>query len=115
MSRYGSSVHTAAPIAPWKREQLDLTDTFPVTPSPDWFQNSYGHYRWHKIRAAYFDKVIDRPMVVDIFREWRDASEFFMLDGYNQEQKHIMSIFVKASKRGNCCLLYTSPSPRDRS
>lgn len=103
MSSYGPLVTLGVkPPPPWKRNQLDLNDTFPVTPSPDWFQNSYGHYRWHKIRAAYFDKVIDIPLVVDIFKEWRDASEFFMLDGYNQDLKHIMSIFVKASKRGNC-------------
>ena len=40
-------------------------------------------------------------MVVDIYREWRDASEFFMLDGYDLDEKHVMSVFVKASKRGN--------------
>lgn len=88
-------------IYPWRRDQKPLTVSYPYGPSKDWFLNSYGAYRWNRIRAAYWDNVIDENFVTDLYTDWRDTSEYFMLNGLDVNDNVQLSAFIKASKRGN--------------
>lgn len=88
-------------VSIWERSQRQLTETFPITPSVDWFKNSYGSIRWWKIRSAYFGGTIDESLVTDIYCEWRDTNEYFMINGIDDSGSAIISAFVKACKRGN--------------
>jgi len=102
MSKYGSpTVTILEPIYSWRKSQKDIFQNYPIHLSTDDFLNSYGFYRWHIIRSAYWDGVIDEGFVTDLYCKWRDTSEYFMLDGYDATGDKQLSAFVKASKRGN--------------
>ena len=72
---------------------IDITD--------DFFLNNQGCYRWNKIRAAYFNEFINVDRVVDLYKKWKDQTEYLWLDGLNINGEYVASLFVKASKRGN--------------
>lgn len=102
MSRYGPNTYEGADRYPWRNPQHNLSELYPVSISNDWFQNDYGMYRWHLIRIAYEDGVIDEDYVTDLFRDWRDTPEFFGLEGRDIDDFPTGDYaFVKASKRGN--------------
>jgi hypothetical protein len=85
----------------WDRSQRDLTESYPITPSSDWFKNDYGSIRWWKIRSAYFGGTINESFVTELYKEWRDTPEYFMINGINGSGSCVVSAFVKACKRGN--------------
>mgnify|MGYP001229395295 CR=1 FL=1 len=101
MSRMDPVYSHVDPIYQWRKRQRDLSESYPVTPNNEWFQNEYGMYRWHLIRAGYWDGIINEDVVTDLFIDWRDTPEYFMLDGEDIEGNVVISAFVKASKRGN--------------
>ena len=41
--------------------------------------NEYGCLRWGLIRSAYYNKLVNESDVVDIYKEWKDTSEFLVL------------------------------------
>jgi hypothetical protein len=71
------------------------------TATIDDFRNEYGCLRWHKFRTAYHMGLIPDEMVLPFYLSWRDDSEYFMLNGLDIQDKHVLSVFVKAAKRGN--------------
>ena len=86
---------------PWDRSQRLLNEDFPITPTVDWFKNGYGSIRWWRIRSAYYSGAIDEDFVTDLYCEWRDTAEYFMINGFDALDTSVMSAFVKACKRGN--------------
>jgi hypothetical protein len=86
---------------PWDRSQRDLIESYPISPSSDWFKNGYGSIRWWRIRSAYHAGVIDEDFVTKMYCEWRDMSEYFMINGIDSSEVVRISAFVKACKRGN--------------
>lgn len=73
--------------------QLDLTD--------DLFKNKNGFIRWKKIRAAYFNNVINEHRALDLYRKWRDQKECFAMDGFDVWGDYQLTAWGKAAKRGN--------------
>ena len=88
----------------------------PVQPDelPLLMVNEYGCLRWSLIRSAYHGNLIDENDVVDIYKEWKDTSEFLVLKGKKEVQipsltpegsgqifYHVFYKFMKAAKRGN--------------
>lgn len=67
----------------------------------DMFKNKHDCYRWSDFRAAYFMVDIPLDTVKEFYCLWRDQSEYFMIDGLNQSDVPVTSVFVKAAKRGN--------------
>jgi hypothetical protein len=85
--------------------------------------NEYGSLRWRFIRRHYFSKNLTIKDIIDIYPEWRDDSEFFILHGlvdnstmqsrliskydppedtwFLEPEKEDIYKFIKASKRGN--------------
>lgn len=76
--------------------------------------NEYGCLRWSLIRSAYYADLINENDVVDIYKEWRDTTEFLVLKGKKEIQipsltpegsgkidYQIFYKFIKAAKRGN--------------
>jgi len=103
MSRYASlsTSFKKYDLPKWKKEQKDLTLNYPVVLDDDWFKNSFGSIRWNLIRRGYEDRIININDVLRLYIEWRDTSEYLVLDAYNENNDRLMSVFVKASKRGN--------------
>jgi len=102
MSRYGPQVADVAPAYPWQGAQRALNDPWPFEPCDEWFMNGYGMYRWHLIRTAYHEGIIDEEFVTKLSVKWRDLTEFMMIDGFTAEDEYSgYSAFVKCSKRGN--------------
>ena len=79
----------------------------------DSFCNEYGAIRSKFVRGHFFSGDIDLSNVVDLFKTWKNDSEYFILRGmYHYLQKSLDGIsdciisdycykFIKASKRGN--------------
>lgn len=79
----------------------------------DQFRNEYGSIRNNKVRSHYYGLLISLEDVVELFQEWRDDAEYFILRGaipYDVPYIDISEVhnftehfykFVKASKRGN--------------
>ena len=88
-------------VLPWARSQRDLVEPYPVEITEDWFKNGFGSIRWWRIRSAYYDNIINEDQVTDLYCKWRDASEYFMVNGLNSSSEVVISVFVKACKRGN--------------
>jgi len=76
--------------------------------------NEYGCLRWSLIRSAYYGNLISENDIVDIYKEWKDTSEFLILkvtaeiripsltpEGSGQLGYHSFYKFMKAAKRGN--------------
>ena len=104
MSRYGpSSIDAKKPkwVYHWRDTQRNILESFPIAPSKEWFQNTFGMYRWHLIRAGYADGIIDADFVTDLYCDWRDTAEFYMLEGLDADDNIVMHAFLKAAKRGN--------------
>jgi len=102
MSRYDPSPNEKPPVLfEWRKIQKCVDDSFPIQPCPEWFQNKFGMYRWYMIRAAYDDGIIDEDYVTELSVDWRDTSEYFMLEGIDSDDQSVIDIFVKAAKRGN--------------
>ena len=86
---------------PWDRTQRSYDESFPITPTSNWFKNGYGSIRWWRIRSAYYANVINEDFVTEMFKEWRDTPEYFMINGIDASEISRISVFVKACKRGN--------------
>lgn len=67
----------------------------------DYFKNEKGFYRWSLIREAYHLGLISQDKVVSLYRNWRDTSEFFLMDGFDVWGDYRLSAYGKCSKRGN--------------
>lgn len=79
----------------------------------DSFCNEYGAIRSKFVRGYYLCGEIDLSNVVDLFKTWKEDSEYFILRGelkhsqpmIDSREHHVFSDyiyrFVKASKRGN--------------
>ena len=76
------------------------------------FTNQYGAIRRNKVYSKFIINSINLNEVTDLYREWRDDAEFFILRGlrmniqqdlYNNQLPQLEQVyaFVKASKRGN--------------
>lgn len=81
--------------------------------SQDMLRNEYGAIRSRFVRGCYFSGNIVLSDVVDLFKEWKNDAEYFILRGtLEHTQKTFNSVndcvgseyiyrFIKASKRGN--------------
>jgi hypothetical protein len=67
----------------------------------DFFKNESGFYRWDRIRAAYWGRLIDLDRVLDLYRKWRDQKECFAMDGCDVWGDYHLTAWGKAAKRGN--------------
>lgn len=107
-----------------KQEQLLTLE--PLSEFDDNFRNDYGAIRNRYVRSHYYGNDIDLEDVVNLFIEWRNDPEYFILrgltldDGYQEriiakpdemkygfdqyalpESQLYLYKFVKAAKRGN--------------
>jgi len=67
----------------------------------DYFKNDKGFIRWSLIREAYHNRILDVDDVVSLYRNWRDQSEYFLMDGFDVWGTYHLSAYGKCSKRGN--------------
>lgn len=104
---------------------IDPTKIYSEVPEiPEEFTNDYGSIRRCKVLSEYNVKNINLKEVVDLYRDWRDDPEYFILRGLlkkSTDQQRLISVpltefddswytadeyeylykFIKASKRGN--------------
>jgi len=88
-------------VLPWEHSQKTLQQEYPIKITADDFKNDWGFIRWWRIRDGYFSGVIDTDMVTELYKEWRDSAEYFMLNGIDIDDNIVINAFVKACKRGN--------------
>lgn len=109
MSSYGySSEYGFYQSFSWKKKEAKSrfwyhkNEVLPVVELDDsYFQNSSGCYRVGLVRSAYFSNAIDVDRVVDLYKKWRDNSEYMFLDGVDSFGRVVTTAFAKCSKRGN--------------
>ena len=91
------------------------SSTLPIiynTEHDDLLRNEYGSVRKHLVFSSFLGGTLTYPDCVDLYTEWRDDAEYFILRGYPEylqatltndvlTRSEVLYKFIKASKRGN--------------